>query len=58
MSDKMKLGGGGRFAELSKKLARKGVDDPKALAAKIGVEKYGQKKMSGWSEKGRERAEN
>jgi hypothetical protein len=57
MNDKNKLGNGGRFAELSKKLARKGVDDPKALAAKIGVEKYGQKKMSGWAAKGRERAE-
>jgi len=51
------LGKGGRFQELAGKLARKGVNDPKALAAKIGVEKYGQKKMSGWAAKGRERAE-
>lgn len=51
-----KPGGGGRFQELSEKLARKGVKDPAAVAATVGREKYGQKKMSDWAAKGRERA--
>lgn len=42
----MKLGGGGRFAKLEGKLAsRKGVKNPGALAAWIGQQKYGAKKM-------------
>lgn len=57
MSDKsMKPGGGGRFAELSAKLAREGVRNPGAIAAKVGREKYGQKQMTEWAVKGRERA--
>lgn len=43
----MKLGGGGRFAKLKGELAaKKGVSNPGALAAYIGREKYGAKKMS------------
>jgi hypothetical protein len=42
----MKLGGGGRFAALKAQLAdKKGVKQPGALAAYIGREKYGAKKM-------------
>lgn len=41
----MKLGGGGRFAALSKKLKGKGVKDPDALAASIGRKKYGKGKF-------------
>lgn len=42
----MKLGGGGRFAALKAQLAdKKGVSNPGALAAYIGREKYGAKKM-------------
>jgi len=41
---KPKLGSGGRFKKLVKKLrGRKGVKDPEALAAYIGREKYGKK---------------
>ena len=43
----MELGGGGRFAALSKK-----VGSP-ALAAWIGRKVHGAKKMSSWSAKGR-----
>lgn len=52
----MSPGGGGRFAALAGKLARKGVRDPRALAASIGDKKYGQDKMSNWAAQGRERS--
>jgi hypothetical protein len=58
MSKKPKLGTGKRFKSLANKLARKGVEDPDALAASIGRKKYGNKKMAKMSEKGRERHEN
>lgn len=44
---KPRLGSGGRFAALKKKLgARKGVTNPGALAAFIGRKKYGAKKFA------------
>jgi hypothetical protein len=39
---KPKLGSGKRFASLKKKLAKKGVEDPGALAASIGRKKFGK----------------
>jgi len=45
----MRLGGGGRFAKLKKKLGKKGVKNPAALAAHIGRKKYGKKKMASMS---------
>lgn len=52
-----KLGGGARFAALSKKLgSRPGVSDPDALAAYIGRKKYGAKRMASLSAKGRKNA--
>ena len=50
---KPKLGTGKRFASLKRKLARKGVSDPAALAAYIGRKKYGKKKMAKLAAKGR-----
>lgn len=51
---KAPLGEGGRFAALKQKLARKpGIDNPGALAAKIGRAKYGAKKMASMSAAGR-----
>ena len=51
-----KLGSGKRFAALEGKLAKKpGVTDPKALAAKIGAKKFGQKKMSAMAAKGKKK---
>lgn len=42
---KPKLGTGERFAALKGKLASKGANDPGALAAAIGIKKYGSAKM-------------
>lgn len=50
---KAKLGTGARFKSLTKKLSKKGTKNPKALAAWIGRKKYGSKKMSQLSSKGR-----
>jgi len=51
----MKLGQGGRFARLKTKLAKKGVQDPAALAASIGRKKHGAAKMAKWSALARKR---
>jgi histidyl-tRNA synthetase len=55
--DKMKLGGGGRYEKLVSSLESKGVKDPKALAASIGMKKYGKAKFQSLAAKGRRRAE-
>jgi hypothetical protein len=47
MSKKPALGSGKRFAKLEKSIAREsGVTNPAAVAASIGVKKYGKAKMS------------
>lgn len=47
-------GSGARFKKLSSKLAKRpGVDNPGALAAYIGRQKFGAKKMARMSAKGR-----
>lgn len=43
---KPKLGTGKRFEHLEKSLASKGAHDPGALAAYIGRQKFGDKKMA------------
>ena len=48
---KPKLGSGTRFKQLTGKLSKKGVKDPKALAAFIGRKKYGAKKFAMLSKK-------
>jgi hypothetical protein len=49
-----KLGSGERFKKLKEKLSKqKGISDPGALAASIGREKYGAKKMSSLAQKGK-----
>lgn len=51
---KPKLGSGERFKALSHELGeRKGVHDPKALAAYIGRKKFGAKKMAKMAAHGR-----
>jgi histidyl-tRNA synthetase len=55
--DKMKLGGGGRYEKLIGSLEKKGVREPKALAAAIGMKKYGKKRFLSLAAKGRRRAE-
>lgn len=53
----MKLGGGGRFKKMVGKLKAKGESkhEAKAVAAKIGMEKYGKKKMEKMAAKGKRR---
>lgn len=51
-----KLGNGQRFKSLANKIARNGhVDNPGAIAAKIGREKYGKEKFQKLAEKGKAR---
>ena len=57
MKKSMKLGGGGRFAKLTKQIAARGnVSNPKAVAAAIGRKKYGATKMAKMAATGRRRA--
>lgn len=49
----IKLGTGGRFKELAKKLSKKGAENPKALAAFIGRKKFGKEKFQRLASKGR-----
>ena len=55
--DKMKLGGGGRYEKLIGELEKKGVREPRALAAYIGRKKLGKAKFQSLAAKGRRRAE-
>lgn len=65
MAKSMKLGGGGRFAKLSSKIAKgyekegmskaKAEKIGKASAAKIGRKRYGAKKMASMAAKGRKK---
>lgn len=52
MSDSMKVGGGGRFKALVKKLSGH-VNNPGAVAAAIGRKKYGAGRMAKMAAKGR-----
>ena len=52
---KPKLGSGKRFDALEKKLDKKGISDPGALAASIGRKKYGAQKMAKMSAAGRKK---
>lgn len=47
------LGSGGRFKALAAKLKKKGIKDPKALAAAIGRKRYGKEKFQKLAEKGK-----
>ncbi len=53
MKNKPKLGSGTRFKQLTSKLAKRGVKNPKALAAYIGRKKYGKKKFQQLAAKGK-----
>lgn len=52
---KPKLGSGKRFKNLKRKLSRKGVRDPGALAAFIGRKKFGKKRFQKLAAKGRKK---
>lgn len=51
-----KLGTGARFRSLKRKLRRKGVRKPGALAAAIGRKKFGKRRFQKLASKGRRRA--
>lgn len=55
----MKLGGGGRFQKLKRKVESEGHSPSYAagVAAKVGMEKYGKKKMEKMAKTGKARAE-
>jgi hypothetical protein len=55
MAKSMKLGGGGRFAKLKKKIEGEGksAESAGAIAAAAGRKKYGAKKFASLSAKGR-----
>ena len=53
---KPRLGSGGRFKKLKSELAAKGADNPGAVAATIGRERYGNKRMTVMAETGKKRA--
>lgn len=55
--DKMRLGGGRRYEKLIGELEKKGVREPRALAAWIGRKKLGKAKFQSLAAKGRRRAE-
>ena len=52
---KAKVGSGARFKALTQKLKRKGVRNPKALAAYIGRKKFGKKRFQKMAATGRKR---
>jgi hypothetical protein len=51
----MRVGGGGRFAKLKRKLRGK-VRNPGAVAAAIGRKKYGKRRFAKMGARGRKRA--
>ncbi len=52
-----KLGSGGRFAKCVKSVeARGGAYDPQAVCASAGMRKYGKKRMEGWAQSEKRRA--
>ncbi|MGC8978635.1 hypothetical protein [Caldisericum sp.] len=58
MGKSMKPGGGGRFAKLKGSLQKKGYSakSAAAIAASIGMKKYGKKQMLKWAAQGKKRA--
>jgi len=57
MGKSMKIGGGGRFDKLTKKLEAKGKSEAsaKAIAASAGRKKYGAERMAKMAATGRRR---
>jgi hypothetical protein len=50
---KPKLGSGKRFEEIEKKAKKSGAKNPGAVAAAVGIKKYGVKKMEKMAQKGK-----
>lgn len=55
MAKKAKLGSGARFKAVAKAAAKGGATNPNAVAAAIGIKKYGKEKMAKMAAAGRRR---
>jgi hypothetical protein len=53
MAKKAKLGSGARFKAVAKAAAKSGAKDPNAVAAMVGMKKYGKAKMQQMAKAGR-----
>ena len=53
---KPKLGSGARFKAVAKKAGEGGAKDPEAVAAAVGIKKYGKKKMSKLAQAGKKKS--
>lgn len=53
MAKKAALGSGARFKQVAAQARASGARDPEAVAAAVGRKKWGQKKMTALSVKGR-----
>lgn len=52
---KPKLGSGARFKAVERSAAASGARNPAAVAAAVGIKKYGKKKMESMAAKGRKK---
>jgi len=48
-----KLGSGARFKKLAEKAKASGAENPEAVAAKIGIKKYGKERMMKMAQAGK-----
>ena len=55
MAKKAKLGSGARFAAIEKKAKAAGAKNPAAVAAAVGIKKYGKAKMAKMAVAGRKK---
>jgi len=51
-----RLGSGERFREVEREAAKHGAKDPRAVAAAVGIRKYGKRKMQELARRGKRRA--
>jgi len=54
---KPKLGSGKRFNAIEQKAAAAGAENPAAVAASVGIKKYGKKKMAKMAAAGKKKKE-
>jgi len=52
---KAKLGSGSRFKAVEKSAAKSGASNPAAVAAAVGMKKYGVKKMESMAQAGKKK---
>ncbi len=52
---KAKLGSGARFKAVEKSAAKSGASDPAAVAAAVGMKKYGKTKMESMAKAGKKK---